>query len=53
MNTTVRSPIAIAEFDSSFFSQETDDVYALPPAFFTDEAFFLFEVNAVWKKIWF
>ena len=53
MNTSVRSPIAIAEFDSSFFSQETDEVYALPPACFTDEAFFQFELNAVWKKNWF
>ena len=53
MNTSVRSPIAIAEFDSSFFSQETDEVYALPPECFTDEAFFQFELNAVWKKNWF
>lgn len=53
MNTAVRSPIAIEEFDQSYFQHETDEVYALPPACFTSEAFFQFEMNAVWKKQWF
>ena len=53
MNTAVRSPIEIQEFDQSYFQHETDEVYALPPACFTSEEFFQFELNAVWKKQWF
>lgn len=32
MNTALRSPIAIEEFDRSYFQQETDEVFALPPS---------------------
>lgn len=53
MNTALRSPIAIEEFDRSYFQQETDEVFALPPECFTSEEFFQFELNAVWKKQWF
>ncbi|WJM95807.1 SRPBCC family protein [Pseudomonas defluvii] len=53
MNTSVRSPIDIEEFNKSYFQQETDEVYALPADCFTSEEFFQFELNAVWKKQWF
>ena len=50
---SVRSPIKIEEFDTSYFQQETDEVYALPPECFNSEEFFQFELNAVWKHQWF
>ena len=50
---SVRSPIKIEEFDTSYFQQETDAVYALPPECFNSEEFFQFELNAVWKHQWF
>ncbi|MEJ6666707.1 MAG: aromatic ring-hydroxylating dioxygenase subunit alpha [Alcaligenes aquatilis] len=53
MTTALRSPIAIEEFDRSYFQQETDEVFALPPECFNSEEFFQFELNAVWKKQWF
>lgn len=53
MNTAVRSPINIEEFNKSYFQQEADEVYALPAECFTSEEFFQFELNAVWKKQWF
>ncbi|WP_151957920.1 aromatic ring-hydroxylating oxygenase subunit alpha [Acinetobacter guillouiae] len=46
------SPIDIDTFDQSYFNQESDVVYALPPESFTSEAFFQFELNAVWKRDW-
>lgn len=53
MKQDLRSPIAIEEFDKSYIQEETDTVYALPAECFTDQDFFDFELNAVWKSQWF
>ena len=53
MSKHMKSPIDIEAFDSSFFKNETDEVFALPPQCFASKEFFEFEMNAVWKKEWF
>lgn len=53
MSQHLKSPIDINTFDSSYYTNERDAVYALPPQCFTSKEFFKFELNAVWKKEWF
>ncbi|MDI3325201.1 aromatic ring-hydroxylating dioxygenase subunit alpha [Pontibacterium granulatum] len=48
---TIKSPIPIAEFDSSY--SDGGAVYSLPPECFTSEDFYQFEMNAVWSHEWF
>lgn len=48
---TIKSPIPIAEFDSSY--SDGGPVYSLPPECFTSEDFYKFEMNAVWDHEWF
>lgn len=47
----VKSPIPIEEFADSTLSAEK--IVSLPPEVFTSEAFFDFEMNAVWQHEWF
>ncbi len=47
----VPSPIAIKDFDQSTLAAE--QIIALPAATFSTDAFFEFEMNAVWGHEWF
>jgi phenylpropionate dioxygenase-like ring-hydroxylating dioxygenase large terminal subunit len=51
MNHAVPSPIAVEEFDAS--CGDIDAVVSLPPAAFTSEEFFQFEMDAVFGHEWF
>jgi phenylpropionate dioxygenase-like ring-hydroxylating dioxygenase large terminal subunit len=47
---TIASPLPISLFDAS--AQESNHARFLPAAAYTDEAFYRFELEAVWHKEW-